>query len=156
MSCGLTSVRSGVVDGRFGMGEIAGITKGCRRAWSQRSSQLRDWARNNLVVEGEASARQLATAQKATRPKKAESVSWAELTEQWRADARGLEIDRAAHWRRARRAKLRRRAWYAGGAAGARSARIGKTAFTRADLVELVGALLPWTRQSARADRAGR
>ncbi len=53
------------------MGEIAGITTRCIRAWSRRSSQLRDWVCSNLVeVDGALSARQLATAQKATRPKK--------------------------------------------------------------------------------------
>jgi conjugative relaxase-like TrwC/TraI family protein len=132
-----------VVDERSGMGEIAGITKRCARAWSQRSSQLRDWARDHLVVEGEATAQQLATAQKATRPKKAESISWGELTAQWRADARGLEIDAAAHTaaRAAREDAYRERGTRARLARGA--ARIGKSACTRADLVELVGAQIP-------------
>ena len=131
------------VDERSGMGEIAGVTKGCIRAWSQRSSQLRDWAREHLGVDGEASAQQLATAQKATRPKKAESTSWRELTAQWRADARGLEIDRAAHAaaRAAREGARRERGTRARLARGA--ARIGKSACTRADLVELVGAQVP-------------
>ena len=71
-------------------------------------------------------------AQKATRPKKAESTSWGELTAQWRADARGLEIDRAAHTaaRAARKDEQRdtrpRRLARA-------AARIGKSACTRAD-----------------------
>jgi hypothetical protein len=39
----------------------------------------------------------LAAAQKATRPSKPESLAWEELKEQWRADARGLQLDRAAH-----------------------------------------------------------
>jgi len=131
-----------VVDERSGMGEIAGITQRCIRAWSQRSSQLRDWAREHLGVHGEASAQQLATAQKATRPKKAESTSWGELTAQWRADARGLEIDRAAHTaaRAARKDEQRdRRPRRLARAA----ARIGKSACTRADLVELIGAQVP-------------
>jgi conjugative relaxase-like TrwC/TraI family protein len=132
------------VDERSGMGEIAGITKRCVRAWSQRSSQLRDWARDNLVVEGEASAQQLATAQKATRPKKAESTSWGELTAQWRADTRGLEIDRAAHTaaRAARENDHRERGTRPRRLARG-AARIGKSACTRADLVELVGAQIP-------------
>ncbi|WP_040623515.1 ATP-dependent DNA helicase, partial [Mycobacterium parascrofulaceum] len=95
------------------------------------------------VVDGEPSAQQLAVAQKATRPSKPESKPWAELKEEWRADARGLELDRAAHAdaRIARRAAPRtltdraRLARMVGG--------IDKSAFTRADLVELVGALLP-------------
>jgi conjugative relaxase-like TrwC/TraI family protein len=127
-----------------GMAEIAGVTKKCLKAWSQRSTRLREWARNNLiVVDGEPTAQQLAAAQKATRPAKPESKSWAELKEEWRADARGLELDRAAHEeaRRARRAApriLTDRARLA-----RMVARIDKAAFTRADLVELVGALLP-------------
>jgi conjugative relaxase-like TrwC/TraI family protein len=132
------------VDGHSGMAEIAGVTKNCLKAWSQRSTRLREWAHNNLiVVDGALSAQQLAAAQKATRPAKPESKPWAELTQEWRADARGLEVDRAAHTaaQRARRdapriltdrARLARMV-----------ARIDKPAFTRADLVELVGALLP-------------
>ena len=133
----------GAVDPLTGMAEVAGVTKDCVRAWSRRSSQLRDWAHNNLVVvEGEPSAQQLAAAQKATRPAKPESTSWAELKAQWRADARRLHLDRAAHRearaarRAAARSRLRARLQRA-------VAQIDKPAFTRADLVELVGALLP-------------
>ena len=39
---------------------------------------------------------QLAVAQKATRPAKPEELAWAQLVEQWRADERGLHLDRAA------------------------------------------------------------
>jgi conjugative relaxase-like TrwC/TraI family protein len=95
------------VDPHTGMAEIAGITRECVTAWSRRSSRLREWARNNLVlVGGQPSAQQLAAAQKATRPAKPEATSWAALKEQWRADARGLHLDRAAHLaaRTARRA----------------------------------------------------
>ena len=132
------------VDERSGMADIAGVTKKCLKAWSRRSTRLREWARNNLVVvDGEPNAQQLAAAQKATRPAKPESKPWAELKQEWRADARGLELDRAAHAqaRSARRAAPRtltdraRLARMAGA--------IDKSAFTRADLVELVGALLP-------------
>jgi conjugative relaxase-like TrwC/TraI family protein len=133
-----------VVDGHSGMAEIAGVTKKCLKAWSQRSTRLREWAHNNLVVvDGEPTVQQLAVAQKATRPSKPESTAWAELTAEWRADARGLELDRAAHLdaRDARHAAPRLlldRARLARIVAG-----IDKAAFTRADLVELVGALLP-------------
>jgi conjugative relaxase-like TrwC/TraI family protein len=132
-----------VVDERSGTGEIAGITTRCIRAWSRRSSLLRDWARNNLGVEGEATAQQLATAQKATRPKKAESTSWAELKLEWRGDRCGLEIDLAAHTtaRVAREAAHRERGTRARLVRGA--ALIGKSACTRADLVELVGSQIP-------------
>jgi conjugative relaxase-like TrwC/TraI family protein len=132
------------VDGHSGMAEIAGVTKKCLKAWSQRSTRLREWARNNLiVVDGEPSAQQLAAAQKATRPAKPESKAWAALKEEWRADVRGLEKDRAAHLeaRAARRAASRLvldRARLARMVAD-----IDKSAFTRADLVEWVGALLP-------------
>jgi conjugative relaxase-like TrwC/TraI family protein len=132
------------VDPFTGMAEIAAVTKKCIKAWSQRSTRLRDWARNNLViVDGAPTAQQLAAAQKATRPAKPESTSWAELQDDWRADARGLKFDRAAHFeaRDARRAAPRillDRARLARMVAD-----IDKPAFTRADLVELVGALLP-------------
>ena len=126
------------------MAEIAGITARCLKAWSRRSTRLREWARNNLVViDGEPTPQQLAAAQKATRPAKPESQSWAALKAEWRADARGLELDRTAHLeaRRARQAAPRivcdraRLARMVGD--------VDKAAFTRADLVELVGAQLP-------------
>jgi len=132
------------VDEHSGMAEVAGVTTKCVKVWSRRSTRLREWARNNLVVvDGEPTAQQLAAAQKATRPAKPESTAWAELTAEWRADVRGLEYDRAAHFeaRAARRAAPRLLL------DRARLARmvehIDKPAFTRADLVELVGALLP-------------
>ena len=132
------------VDEHSGMAEIAGVTKQSIKEWSQRSTLLREWARDNLiVVDGEPTAQQLAAAQKATRPAKPESKAWAELTAEWRADARGLELDRGAHLdaRDARRAAPR---MLLDRARLARMvAHIDKPAFTRADLVELVGALLP-------------
>jgi len=86
------------VDPHTGMAEIAGVDPDCIKAWSRRSTRLREWARNNLtVVDGAPSAAQLAAAQKATRPAKPESMSWAQLKTQWRADARGLRLDRDAH-----------------------------------------------------------
>ena len=79
------------VDPHTGMAEIAGVDPRSIKAWSQRSTRLREWARNNLVVvDGEPTAAQLAAAQKATRPTKPESLAWADLKQQWRADARGL------------------------------------------------------------------
>jgi conjugative relaxase-like TrwC/TraI family protein len=132
------------VDERSGMAEIAGITKRCLKAWSRRSTRLREWAHNNLIIVDVApTAQQLTTAQKATRPAKPESTARAELTAQWRADARDLEYDRVAHLeacaaRRAAPRILLNRARLA-----RMVARIDKPAFTRADLIELVGALLP-------------
>lgn len=128
-----------------GMAEIAGITKACIKAWSQRSTRLREWARENLVVvDGEPTAAQLQAAQKATRPRKPESLAWADLKEQWRADARGLEIDRAAHTEARRANRGASRDLMVRPRLAQMVARIDKAAFTRADLVELVGALLPY------------
>jgi conjugative relaxase-like TrwC/TraI family protein len=131
------------VDPFTGMAEIAGVDPDCLTAWSQRSTRLREWANNNLeVVDGKLSAAQTAAAQKATRPAKPESLAWDALKEQWRADARGLVLDRGAHYgaRDARRAAPRTldRAHLAEIAA-----QIDKSAFTRADMVELIGAQLP-------------
>ena len=86
------------VDPHTGMAEIAGVNPDCIKAWSQRSTRLREWARNNLtVIDGVPTAAQLAAAQRATRPTKPESLSWADLKTQWRGDARGLRLDRDAH-----------------------------------------------------------
>ena len=132
------------VDEHSGMAEIEGVTAASIKAWSQRSTRLREWAKDNLVVvDGEPTAAQLATAQKATRPTKPEQLAWEELKAMWRADARGLDLDRDAHFaaREARRAQARTpldRARIAHMAA-----RIDKAAFTRADMVEIVGAQLP-------------
>jgi len=133
------------IDPHTGMAEIAGVDPDSIEAWSQRSTRLREWARNNLtVVDGEPTAAQLAAAQKATRPAKPESLAWEELKEQWRADARGLRLDRDAHFA----ARAERRAAHRDTLDRARlaemAAHIDKPAFTRADMVELVGAQLPF------------
>jgi hypothetical protein len=140
------------VDPSTGMAELAGVDRDTITAWSRRSTQLREWAANNLTVaDGPLSAAQLAAAQKATRPAKPEELSWATLLEQWRADARGLHLDRAAFdaARAARRAAARTpfdRARLADAAE-----KVEKAAFTRADLIEIVGAQLPVdTEQSPR------
>ena len=134
------------VDASTGMAEIAAFTPASVRVWSQRSTQLREWAARNLAVVDPAkgiSQSQLAAAQKATRPRKPESLSWAQLREQWRADARGLELDRAAH----EAAAAARRATAAAGGVRARlvaaAAGLEKAAFTRADLIEVVAAQIP-------------
>ncbi|MCV7017787.1 MobF family relaxase [Mycolicibacterium aichiense] len=133
------------VDPSTGMAEVAGIDPSSITAWSQRSSQLREWAAGNLAVNEsrEPTSSQLAAAQKATRPTKPEQLGWTELRAGWRTDERGLGIDGAAH-RRARRNRM--------AASGPRfdrhriadaAATIEKAAFTRADLVEVIGAQLP-------------
>ena len=131
------------VDEHSGMAEIAGVTAASIKAWSQRSTRLREWAKDNLVVvDGEPTAAQLATAQKATRPTKPEQLAWDELKAMWRADARGLDLDRDAHF--AARAERRAQAHIPGRARiSAALAHIDKAAFTRADMVEIVGAQLP-------------
>ncbi|HEX3521449.1 MAG TPA: hypothetical protein VHT52_05115, partial [Stellaceae bacterium] len=87
-------------------------------AWSRRSTALRQWAAHHLrIVDGPLTAAQLAAAQKATRPTKPEELAWAQLVEQWRTDARGLHLDRAAFdaaragRRTSTRTQLDRRAW---------------------------------------------
>jgi conjugative relaxase-like TrwC/TraI family protein len=132
------------VDPATGMAEVAGITRDSIVAWSRRSSHLREWAAHNLVsVDGPLTAAQLAAAQKATRPAKPEELAWSLLQEQWRADARGLGVDRAAvlQARAARRAAARTA--FNGARLAAAAERIDKAVFTRADLVEIVGAQLP-------------
>ena len=87
------------VDLHTGMAEIAGFTKRCLKSWSQQSTRLRQWAADTLeVVDGTPTATQLAAAQKAVRPRKPESLSWAQLREDWQNDPRTLEVDRAAHY----------------------------------------------------------
>ncbi|MEU0497515.1 MobF family relaxase [Mycobacterium sp. NPDC006124] len=164
------------VDEHSGMAEIAGVPREDITAWSRRSTRLREWAAQNLVVvDGEPTAAQLAAAQKATRPAKPESLSFEELKVDWRADARGLHLDRAAHQeaRALRTAAARTSALAAAhdrstAAPGAPTAQsdtadrvckrgtlpldraslaaatgIGKAGYTRADMVELIGARLP-------------
>lgn len=132
------------VDPSTGMAELAGVDRDTITAWSRRSTALREWAAGNLkVVEGLLSAAQLAAAQKATRPSKPEELAWGQLVTQWRADARGLRLDRTAfeEARAARRAAARTPFDRARLAEAAE--KIEKAAFTRADLVEIVGAQLP-------------
>jgi conjugative relaxase-like TrwC/TraI family protein len=133
------------VDPSTGMAELAGIDRETIAAWSRRSTQLREWAAHNLnVTDGPLSAAQLATAQKATRPAKPEELAWSALLEQWRADERGLQLDGAAFdaARAARRAAARTPLDRARLTAAAE--KIEKAAFTRVDLVEIVGAHLPF------------
>ena len=126
------------------MAEIAGVDPDCIKAWSQRSTRLREWARNNLVVvDGAPTAAQLAAAQKATRPTKPESLSWAELKAQWRADARGLRLDRDAHLAARAERRTHQRSALDRARIAEMAAHIDKPTFTRADMVELIGAQLP-------------
>lgn len=128
------------VDPSNGMAELAGVDRDTITAWSQRSTQLREWAAHNLdVVDGPLSAAQLATAQKATRPAKPEELAWATLVQRWRSDERGLHLDRTAF----HEARAVRRAAAGSPLDQARLAdaaeNIEKAAFTRADLIEIIG-----------------
>lgn len=133
------------VDPATGMAEVAGIAAASVAAWSQRSTQLREWAAGNLALaDGQnLTPAQLGAAQKATRPTKPEQLSFAELRATWRTDERGLHLDDAARSaarqarREASRQPLDRRRL------AAAAEQIEKAAFTRADLVEIVGAQLP-------------
>ena len=132
------------VEVRTGQAEIAGIPREEIIAWSQRSTRLREWARDNLrMVDGGWTAAQLGTAQKATRPSKPESLSWGQLRGQWLADARGLSFDAQAH----QAARAERLAAARGPLDRARATQmamhIDKATFTRADLVQVIGAQLP-------------
>jgi conjugative relaxase-like TrwC/TraI family protein len=132
------------VDPSTGMAEVAGVDRETITAWSRRSTQLREWAAHNLqVVDQPLTAAQLAAAQKATRPAKPEELAWAQLVAQWRADVRGLHLDRTAFAaaRAARRAVARTPVNTARILSSAEQ--IDKAAFTRADLVEILSAQLP-------------
>jgi conjugative relaxase-like TrwC/TraI family protein len=132
------------VDPGTGMAEAAGVDRDTITAWSRRSSQLREWAAHNLVsVDGPLSAAQLAAAQKATRPAKPEELAWSELQRQWREDARGLVLDRAAFLEAHAARRAAARAVFDGASLAAAAEKIDKAVFTRADLVEIVGAQLP-------------
>jgi len=137
-------VEWGRIDSHTGMAEVAGISRTTIEAWSQRSTQLREWAAENLaVVEAQDSltAAQLAAAQRATRPRKPEHLPWAELKQMWLTDERGFSIDETAQ-REARQARIEagRTVW---DAANEAAREIDKAAFTRADLVEAIAARMP-------------
>lgn len=139
---GSLGVEWGPVDPHTGMAEVAGVSRTAIAAWSQRSTQLREWAAGNLaVVEDEPTAGQLAAAQRATRPRKPENRPWRELKAGWVADPRGFSVDEAAQLE-ARRERMAAGRTLSDAVRDA-AAGIGKAAFTRADLVEAITARLP-------------
>lgn len=115
--------------------------------------RVEEAASNLTVVEGgkNLSQAQLAAAQKATRPRKPESLSWAELREQWRAERRGVSGSSATvNSRRVppvnavqRPPRVTRSGIVDRRAVAAMASRADKAALTRADLVEIIGAQLP-------------
>ncbi len=139
------------VDAHSGMAEIAGVDRAVLAAASQRSTQLHQWATEHLVVGESVTAAQLASAQKATRPKKPEHRPWAELREEWVGRFGEVVIDPVAQ-------SVAREARAAAGRVSATevvAAAVGgitRSAFTRADLVEALGARLPVIVDAAPAD----
>jgi conjugative relaxase-like TrwC/TraI family protein len=143
----------GAVDAHTGMAEIAGVSRADIGAWSQRATQLHEWAQGNLVIDGHpATPAQLAAAQKATRPRKPEGLSWGQLRAQWAADERGFRVDRQAQQvvRAARRSAV---VDYPAAVGQAVRAGLKAATFTRADLVEAIGARLPVDEADARDPR---
>jgi hypothetical protein len=70
-----------------GMAEIAGITRTCIKGCSQRSTRLREWASDNLVVDGAPPRRNCRWRRKQRGPPRPESLAWDALKVTWRADA---------------------------------------------------------------------
>ena len=133
---------------RTGMAELAGVPKATIKAWSRRATRLRQWAAENLrVMEDTATARQLAAAQRASRPDKPESMSWEALKDKWRNDERGFVLDRGA-WERAGKEREETEKKYRGvdlRRLTDMAASIPKAGFTRADMVEMMAAHWPIT-----------
>ena len=136
----LAALEMGDIDPHSGLGDIAGVPRALITAASQRSTQLREWAHDNLTVTDDAglSAAQLSAAQKATRPAKPEHQPWAELRGEWADRFGALEVDHTAQMR----ARRQRESQTVNVLEAARraAADIDKPAFTRADLIEAVGA----------------
>lgn len=133
----------GPVDPHTGMAELVGIDPEVIKAHSRRSTQLREWADDHLtLIDGQPTPAQLAAAQKATRPRKPEGLSWAQLRQQWREDPRGFRFDFDAN-RAARKQRRAAPAVFDRRRIAEIAASIDKAAFTRADLVEIIGAQLP-------------
>lgn len=133
----------GPIDPHTGMAEIAGVDRNQLAAGSQRATQLRQWAQHHLVLNetGEGTAGQLAAAQRATRPAKPEHKPWAELRQDWASRFGVFLIDERAQVQ----ARRQRETASVNVLTVARVAAAGidKPAFTRADLIEAIGARMP-------------
>lgn len=133
----------GPTDPHTGMAELVGIDPTLITAYSQRGTQLREWADNKLeLVDGQPTPAQLAAAQKATRPRKPEGLSWAQLQQQWDEDPRGFRFDFEAN-QAARKRRVAAPATFDRQRIVEIAASIDKSTLTRADLVEIIGAQLP-------------
>lgn len=139
------------VDPHSGMAEIAGVDGAVLAAASQRSTQLSAWAAAHLSVGETPTAAQLASAQKATRPKKPEHRPWAELRQEWAGRFGEVAVDPAAQ-SVAREERVAAAGVRASQVVAAAVAGIARSAFTRADLVEALGARLPVIVEAAPAD----
>lgn len=139
------------VDAYSGMAEIAGVDGAVLAAASQRSTQLHQWATQHLVVGESVTAAQLASAQKATRPKKPEHRPWGELRQEWAGRFGEVVLDPVAQ-ASAREARVAAGRVSATEVVAAAVGGIARSAFTRADLVEALGARLPVTVEAAPAD----
>lgn len=135
----------GPIDPHTGMAELIGFDPEVIKAHSSRSTQLREWADDNLtLVHGKPTQAQLAAAQKTTRPRKPESLPWAELEDQWHANPKGVRIDQLPElWHQARQKRRATPEVFDRRRIVEIAASIDKAAFTRADLVEIIGAQLP-------------
>lgn len=135
----------GPIDPHTGMAELIGFDRELIKAHSSRKTQLREWADDNLtLVDGKPTQAQLATAQKATRPRKPESMPLAELQAHWHANPKGVRIDQLSElWHQARQKRRATPEVFDRRRIVEIAAGIDKAAFTRADLVEIIGAQLP-------------
>ena len=133
------------VDPSTGMAELAGIDRDTITAWSRRSTQLREWAAHNLTVVdaaavgGAAGDRAESHPPLQTRRARLGDNCWssgAPMRAAWQLDRAAFDAARAARRTAARTPFDRARLADA-------AEKIEKAAFTRADLVEIVGAQLP-------------
>lgn len=131
-------VQWGAVDPATGMADVAGFSREAIEAWSQRHSEIEDWMAEHLETEGAAGS---AVAQKDTRERKdVAGISTAELRAEWRADER---------------VSLLPVSWGVEGVASEPItvdrvlAEVAKTksTWTRADLVEVLTAMMPWEQE---------
>ncbi|MCS3853350.1 MobF family relaxase [Tsukamurella ocularis] len=141
------------VDPKTGMSELAMITKDSIRAWSKRSTRLREWAEQHYGDRGSAITQaQLEIAQKATRPVKAEELTWAELQSKWAGDSRTVDVDHAGHNAAAAEFVQRRKDLPDAALVRKWVAAADKTELTRADLVEILAAHWPVLARNLPAD----
>ena len=129
------------VDPQTGMAEIAGVDPAVSRL-VEALTRLRNGRATPCRCRRRPTAAQLAAAQKATRPTKPESLAWADLKQLARRRAR-IDVWTATHISSARRRRTQQRSALDRARIAEMAAHIDKPTFTRADMVELIGAQLP-------------